>query len=292
MHEVHDVNETNAMKGHPTVRIGFVGSGAMASAIARGIHANAPTGSSIVLYDRYPQAAQAVADSVGGTVAADLAQVVAQSDLVVLAVKPHIQKEVLAQLAPLLSADGPALISIAAGRSIAAIEDDLAEAGAQSVPPIVRVMPNVAAQVGQSASAVAYSPGTPQAVREGVAQVFDAVGTCLELNEDDFATFTAMASSSPAWFFEIAESLSRGGVKHGLTKADALAAVTQAMLGSALLLQQGAQDGKSPSQLVDQVSSPGGTTIAGLLAAQDAGLQSALIQAVDATVERFNQLDG
>lgn len=273
------------------MKLGFIGAGAMASAIARGLRQSGDSSSTIVLYDVNGAAAQALADSVSGTVASSAQQVAQTADLVILAVKPHIQTAVLAELASDANAQGPALISIAAGRTLESIAADLRAAGATELPPLCRVMPNVAAQVGASTSALCYTPATPERVRTATKQVFDCVGATLELPESHFAAFTAMASSSPAWFFEIAESLARAGVKYGLTKAQALAAVTQSMLGSALLLKQGADLGESPSQLVDRVSSPGGTTIAGLLAAQESGLQNSLVKAVDATVRRFEELD-
>lgn len=274
------------------MRLGFIGTGAMSGAIARGL-TKTDNAAQFVLFDVNDAAAHTLATDIGGKVAPDIETVVKECDLVILGVKPHIQRLVLQEVAPALtSSKRPGIISIAAGRTLTAIFQDLAEFGVSECPPLIRVMPNVNAQIGMSASAICFCPNVADDMRASAISIFEAIGECIELPETSFSVFSALAGASPAWFFQILDSFARAGVKHGLTKKQALQAVTQSMLGSARMVQIESEKDTVPSELIDRVCSPGGTTIAGLLAAQAAGLDSALVQAVDATVLRDQELGG
>lgn len=267
------------------MRIGFIGTGAMASAIARGAVAAGFSGSDLMFADRHHKAAEDLADELGGVALASNRQVAEQSDLLVLAVKPHVQSEVIREIREIvLFTKDLCVISIAAGRTTEQICSDFCAA-----IPLIRVMPNVNAQIGQSMSAL-YPIGTSDEQLAAARKLLDSVGQTIILDEKYFPIFTAIGSSSPAWVFRMIDAMAEAGVNHGLTKADSTRIVAQAFLGSAQLLLNGLDDGQVPSQLVDRVCSPGGTTIAGLLAAQDAGLSSALVAAVNAAVERDHHL--
>lgn len=267
------------------MRIGFIGTGAMVSAIVRGVAAAGGDTSGFVLADTNTTQALALAEEVGASVAADNREVVHLADIVVLGVKPHVQATVLADIAPALRANPTTcLVSIAAGRSLATIRRD-----AEVNVPLVRVMPNVNAQIGHGMAAICHIDATPEQL-EAVRSLLGAVGRTVDLDEAHFAVFSAIASCSPAWVFEIIDALARAGVKHGLTKAASVEIAAQALAGSAELVLARAADGLTPTQLIDQVTSPGGTTIAGLLAAEEAGLSTSLVKAVDATVARDREL--
>ncbi len=273
------------------MKLGFIGTGAMSGAIARGVHASGNLDADMYLFDRFPAAAHALAEEVGGQVADSAADLICECDVVVLGVKPNVQTQVLEELAPHLTGDcQPTLISIAAGRPLSSIEEDLAAAAL--VPSVVRVMPNMNAAIGQSMSAVAGAKTATRRAVEDTLAVFSAVGDVMELPEELFPVYSALAGCSPAWFFHIADALAQAGVAHGMTKQQALQAVTQSMLGSAGLLQAAASEGDNPAVLIDRVCSPGGTTVAGLLAAQAAGLGPALVAAVNAAVAKDNELSG
>jgi pyrroline-5-carboxylate reductase len=264
----------------------------MCKAIVRGLRSS-PDVSDILAYDINNAAAMALAENNNVTVASSPRQVTEEADIVILSVKPHIQRLVLQEIAPsITSGKRPGLLSIAAGRTLNDIFQDLCEFGVKECPPLIRVMPNVNAQIGMSMSAICYCPGTPEDIKVSAKNIFDTIGECIELPEGQFGIFSALAGASPAWFFQILDSFARAGVKHGLTKKQALQAITQSMLGSAKMMQVELEEGTAPSQLIDRVCSPGGTTIAGLLAAQAAGLDSALVRAVDATVKRDQELGG
>ena len=269
--------------------IGFIGAGTMAGAIVRGVTAaGVVPGGDVLLYDVNESAAQRLADDVGATVADSAEAVVAGSDVVVLAVKPQVLPAVLDRLAATIGERRPLLVSIAAGISLATIESRLP--GAQV--PVVRVMPNVNAMIGAGMAAVC---GNAAARADDVARVVDifrAVGDAVELPEKDFATYTAIAGSSPAFAFTFIDALARGAVRGGMPKQLATRIAAQAVLGSARTVLERAADGMTPADLTDMVSSPGGTTIAGLLAMEEAGFSPAVVRGVQAVVERDHELGG
>lgn len=268
------------------MRVCFVGAGVMGTAIAQGATGADRQAWDVVFYDPNEDAARSAAQAAGGSAAETILAAVEGADLVVLAVKPQVQASVIRSLPPL---GGATLVSIAAGRSLADIAADLRDGGQERVAT-VRVMPNLNALVGHATSALCWNDVTSEEQAEAAVALFDAVGTTQEIPEKLFPAFTAMAGSSPAWFFQVVDDLARAGVKHGLTKSQAATAACSAMLGSAALLANELERGGCAADLVDRVCSPGGTTIAGLLAAQAAGLGPALVAAVDATVRRDREL--
>ncbi|MDC4232814.1 pyrroline-5-carboxylate reductase [Actinomyces sp. B33] len=263
------------------MRIGFIGAGHMAAAIARGAVSAGLAASDLTFTSLSGDSAQRLADELGARTARSNGSLAHQVDMLVLAVKPGVQPAVIEQVSHIVR-DRPEMfvVSLAAGRTLDAISDDF---GARV--PLVRVMPNVNAQIGQSMSAICAAGASEEQI-EAVASLMASVGSVARIAERDFPAFQAIAGCSPAWVFQIIEALARAGVKHGLTKAAATQFAAQSVLGSAGLVLAASRDGEIPSRLIDQVCSPGGTTIAGLLAAEDAGLSSALVAAVDAAVAR------
>ena len=150
-------------------------------------------------------------------------------------------------------------------------------------------MPNVAATVGQSMTALTATRATDAQVA-AVRSLMDSVGRTILIDEDYFPVFQALASCSPAWYFQIVDSFARAGLKYGLSKDSAVEIAAQAMAGAAALLLAEREAGTIPAQLIDRVTSPGGTTIAGLLAAEEGGLSTALVGAVDASIHADSHL--
>lgn len=267
------------------MRIGFIGTGAMVSAIARGAVSGGLNGSVLVFTDRDHHRARTLADELGATTASSNAELAAQVDYLVLGVKPHVQSAVIAEIADVVrTRTNLCVISIAAGRSLEQIRSDFAADVA-----LVRVMPNVNAQIGQSMSALCSLNASPEQFAQA-RTLMEYVGRTTVLDEKDFPAFMALASCSPAWIAAMIDALASAGVKHGLPKEQATAIVAQAFCGSSALVMQAQERGEVPAQIIDRVSSPGGTTIAGLLAAQDAGLQASLVHAVDAAIARDHHL--
>ncbi|TQL64723.1 pyrroline-5-carboxylate reductase [Rarobacter faecitabidus] len=268
----------------PMTTVGFIGTGNMASAIVKGIVADGIVAAAdVLLVDRSRDKAVALAESVGGAQVLDSAAEIAQrADLTVIAVKPNVVASVLPELGTIVAERGSAIVSIAAGLTLARLTE---LAGADAA--IVRVMPNVNATVGASMSALTGNEFVTEAQRSAALDVFGAVGRVIELDEKQFSAFTAIAGSSPAFTFVYIDALARAAVAAGMPKAVATEAAAQAVLGSAKLLLE---SGTHPWELADIVSSPGGTTVAGLLKLEDEGFFAAVVAGVKATIDRDQEL--
>jgi pyrroline-5-carboxylate reductase len=263
-------------------RWGFIGAGKMATALVRGmIRAGVVPADGVLASDPLPAARDALAAETGAAVTDANARVVAGSDVVVLAIKPQSMPRVLAELRPLLTAE-QLVISIAAGVPLAALADGLG-----GDRRIARVMPNTPALLGEGASGYCLGP----AVRDGddalVRACTEAVGRAFRVPEALLDAVTGLSGSGPAFVYVIIEALSDGGVRVGLPRDVATALAAQTVLGAAKMVRD---TGLHTGVLKDQVTSPGGTTIAGLHALERGGLRAALIDAVEAATLRSAQL--
>jgi pyrroline-5-carboxylate reductase len=264
------------------LRLGFLGAGKMATALARGwIDAGLAVPERILASDLVPAAREAFASVTGARVTSDNREVVAGSDLLVLAVKPQSMAALLAEVRPAVAARH-LTVSIAAGVTLTTLAEGLG-----SDRRLIRVMPNTPCLVG--ASAAGYAVG-PHATADDVALVdrlLNAVGRAFRLPEHLLDAVTGLSGSGPAFVYVIIEALSDGGVRVGLPRDVATALAAQTVLGSAKLVLE---TGSHPGVLKDQVTSPGGTTIAGLHALERGGLRAALIDAVEAATRRATEL--
>ncbi len=205
---------------------------------------------------------------------------VADADVVVVAVKPGDVEPTLATAMPALGGD-TLVLSIAAGVTIATLE--------RLVPgrPVVRAMPNTPALVGVGAAAIA--PGTRAGAEhlEMAERLLGAVGVVVRVSEPALDAVTGLSGSGPAYVFLVAEALIEAGVLAGLTRDVASQLVIQTLLGSATLL---ARDESGPESLRAAVTSPGGTTAAGLRELEAHGVRAAILDAVMAATRRSREL--
>ncbi len=195
---------------------------------------------------------------------------------VLLAVKPGDAAAALAGLAP------ARVLSIAAGVTTAALE-----AATPDGTPVVRAMPNTPALVGQGAAAIAPGAHAGDADLAWAEEVLGAVGTVVRVPEGQLDAVTGLSGSGPAYVFLVAEALVDAGVLVGLPRPTAEALATQTLLGAATLLAEG---GRSAADRRADVTSPGGTTAAGLRALETAGVRAAVLDAVVAATERSREL--
>ncbi|MDO5672432.1 MAG: pyrroline-5-carboxylate reductase [Actinomycetaceae bacterium] len=266
------------------MKLGFIGLGAMGGAILQGIldsGACAPEDASYT--DPHPSAS--VATTPGLQRYETGLELAHACDIVVLAVKPHAILEVCATIAPALGNDGPVVVSIAAGRDLATLQEAL-----PAKTPVIRVMPNVAALVQEAMCALCPGEGVTDEQLASVKALLDVLGKTLVLPESSFSAFTALAGSSPAFVAQFVEALARAGLAQGLSKAQALQAATQAVKGTATLLEHIISEGGTTQTLIDMVSSPGGTTIAGLLAGEEHGFSASVAAQVDAVIARDREM--
>lgn len=264
------------------ISVGFIGAGRMATALARGLlDAGFSSSDSLVACDVDP-AARLRFQELTGAQAAESADVVwDRSDVVVLAIKPQQMADVLADARSRVTGRH-LVVSIAAGvplRSIAA--------GLGDHVRIVRVMPNTPCLVGAGAAGFATGGAATAADGELVERLFSTVGIAIPLPEKLLDAVTGLSGSGPAFVYEIIEALSDGGVRVGLPRDVATRLAAQTVLGAARMVLETAEH---PAVLKDAVTSPGGTTIAGLHALERGGLRGVLIDAVVAATERSAEL--
>jgi pyrroline-5-carboxylate reductase len=270
------------MTSGDTLRVGFLGAGKMATALANGwLAAGLASAEHLRASDPLPQARQAFLDETGVRAIADNGEVVAGSDLLVIAVKPQSMAGLLGEIRPAVGARH-LIVSIAAGIALRQLAEGLG-----SDRRLVRVMPNTPCLVGASASA--YAPGE-KATADDIALVdrlLNAVGRAHRLPEHLLDAVTGLSGSGPAFVYVIIEALSDGGVRMGLPRDVATALAAQTVFGSAKMVLE---TGLHPGVLKDMVTSPGGTTIAGLHALERGGLRAALMDTVEAATRRSMEL--
>lgn len=264
--------------GHITV----LGAGNMGTALVRGLlTSGAGTASSVTATHPRKKRIQELAKDLKVDWTTDNREAAAKADVLVLAVKPQILDEVLEEVADVVKAKA-LVCSIAAGVTTAHIESVLG--GKQ---PVVRAMPNVAAVVGLSATAMC--PGA-HASKKHVAtarKVFESVGSVEEVPEYLMDAVTGLSGTGPMYVFQILEGLSDAGVRVGLSRHVATRLVQQTMLGSA---KMAIELGQHPAMLKDLVTSPGGTAIAALHSLERNGLRAVLMDAVEQATERSKEL--
>ena len=259
--------------------IGFIGAGNMARAMISGLLAKkavAPT--DIVLHGGQPLHYEPYAAKIGAKALASNQAVAETAAIVFLAVSPKLGEPILQAIGSTLKKRHVPVVSMLTGVSVATLEEAL---GSHD-QPVLRIMPNV--NVAINAGMIAYAANDAVAGQlDGLLDLLNVLGKTMSLPEEQFSTFVALAGSSPAFIYLFIDSLARAGVKYGLEKDQATAIAAQAVMGSAKNVLASDQ---SPFDLIDQVSSPGGTTVAGLLAMEEAGLMTAVVKGVDATIAK------
>lgn len=259
--------------------IGFIGVGKMATAIISGLDKNK---FEIIISGHNLPKTKKQAEELNVKAAENHEELVQQSDFIVLSVKPQVLPSVLSQLINHLSKD-KTLISIAAGLTLS----DLKHLADSENQPIIRVMPNINAQIGQSTSEIVKNEFVDDSADEIAQEIFKAVGSVHEIAEKDFSTFAAIAGSSPAFIYMFIDAMARAGVLRGLPKDQATAIVSETVKASAEMLLK---SGENPWSLVDKVSSPGGTTVAGVVSLEQNHFGGTVIDAISATIEREKYL--
>jgi pyrroline-5-carboxylate reductase len=264
-------------------RVGFLGAGAMAEALAGGLAAAGMDAQRMRAADPDPVRREHFQETLGVAACEDNAEVVAQSDVVVLAVKPQVVRPVLTDLAGRPDLLHPLWISIAAGVRLATLEAELPQ-GAR----IARAMPNTPALIRAGTTAVC---GNAHATPDDLALarvLFESVGMCwVAAAEKLLDAVTGLSGSGPAYVFVFIEALGDAGERMGLPREAARALAAQTVLGAARLA---VEDGRDPAQLRKQVTSPGGTTLAGLERLEARDFRAAVDEAVEAATRRAVEL--
>ncbi len=267
-----------------SLNIGFLGAGKMATALARGfLNQQIAAAAQLIASDPFEAARHAFASETGGRVTDRNSDVIAGSEVIVLAVKPNQVADALQSVRDTWRPEC-LLISIAAGVTIKQLEVGLGD-GAR----VARVMPNTPALVGASASAFALGKNTRPGDGALVNRLLSAVGLACEVKESLLDAVTGLSGSGPAYVYQFIEALSDGGVAAGLSRELATRLAAQTVIGAAKMVLE---TGQHPGALKDMVTSPGGTTIEGLHELERGGFRGTVMNAVRAAAAKSKALGG
>jgi pyrroline-5-carboxylate reductase len=261
------------------MKLGFIGTGNLASAILRGVVAAEEIQSSeIMIYDINKEKLEELKEELSVSVADSAKEIASKCENIVIAVKPKDFAALADDIKEEAKVNNPLIISTAAGTEISKI---LGYFGYDA--RVARIMPNLNAAVGESMTAVCTSEFSSYSDKEFALEFCSYFGKAVDLEEKYFSGFTAIAGSAPAFAFMFADALAMSGVKYGLPAKTAQDIAAQMMLGSAKLMLE---SDIAVSQLVRNVCSPGGTTIEGVCSLKEAGFENSVMKAVDKTVEK------
>ena len=264
-------------------KVAFIGAGNMAEAIIRGLlKAGVVAAPDILATGRRQERMDDLHNLYDLTVTLDNRKAASEADVVVLSVKPQILEKVLAEIGDAISKDA-LVISVAAGITMNQIGSHLSPEA-----KICRSMPNMPSVVGAGAAALVCGDYITEDDKRMAHELFESCGLAVELREESLLdAATGLSGSGPAYVFMIIEALSDAGVKVGLNRRQAQKLAAQTVLGSAQLV---IETGEHPGVLKDQVTSPGGTAIAGLHTLEEGGLRTTLINGVVAATTRSKEL--
>jgi pyrroline-5-carboxylate reductase len=263
-------------------KIGFIGIGNMGEALLKGIiNSGLITPKRIFASDVNTEKLKNLSDELDINAVDNNYDLVDSSDIILIALKPDIVSKILSQISANLI-QPKWCISIAAGVTISTIENLL-----QTGTPVVRVMPNTPAMVSEGMTAISPGANAKEEHLGKAKQIFQAVGKAIVLQEKLMDVVTALSGSGPAFVFLMIEAFADAGVQLGLTRPDAFLMATQTFLGSSKMVLETQEH---PAVLKNKVTSPGGTTAAGLYELERNGIRSAIIDAVVAATNRSKQL--
>jgi pyrroline-5-carboxylate reductase len=262
--------------------VGILGTGNMGEALIHGLlHGHVCRPEQILCSDVRPERLKSVRETHGVKGTHHNPEVIKQSDILILSVKPQIMKQVIEEVAKHLDLS-KLVISIAAGVSL-----DTIESCAKKELKLIRVMPNICVSVREGVSAISAGKHADKDDLMTAKTIFDSVGKSIFIEEYLLDAVTGLSGSGPAYIFLIVDALADAGVKVGLSRNDALLLASQTVLGAAKML---IQTGEHPGRLKDMVTSPGGTAIAGLHTLEQGGVRTTLINAVEVATTRARAL--
>ena len=263
------------------MKIGFIGTGNMGGALARAA-AKSIEKENILLSDAYAPVAEKLAEELGCKAYA-VAEVAEKADMLFLGVKPQVIGAMLSEIAPILTKKKDfVLVSMAAGVAICDIQKM-----AGGTYPVIRIMPNLPAQVGEGMILYDYTNNVREAQLNAFLQAMSQAGKLDRLPEKLIDAGSALSGCGPAFVCLFVEALADGAVACGLTRVQALAYAEQTLLGTAKTLQE---KNLHPGALKDAVCSPGGSTIAGVAALEQGAFRASVMEAVAAAYQRTVEL--
>jgi pyrroline-5-carboxylate reductase len=265
------------------MKLGVIGCGKMGTALVQGaIRSGMVKPADVKGCDPFAGSRAAFAEATGAEVFESVEQVAATSEVLLVCTKPQDVAGALIDAAGFANGGDRLVISIAAGVTLPVLESAVPENFR-----MVRAMPNTPALVGHGAAGYCLGTRANSQDAESARSLLGAVGLAVQVPEKLMDAVTGLSGSGPAYIYLVIEALADGGVRVGLPRADAIRLAAQTVLGAAAMVLE---TGEHPAVLKDMVTSPGGTTIAGLAELERNGLRSALIEAVGAATRRSSEL--
>ncbi|MBQ8381333.1 MAG: pyrroline-5-carboxylate reductase [Clostridia bacterium] len=261
------------------MKVGFIGCGNMGSALATAISRVKTT--DVYIYDPNTEKTKAFADSINANISS-AEDIAALCDYIFLAVKPIMALSVIKSLSPYIKKGKGCVVSMLAGKEIRALE-------LLGLPdtPIIRIMPNTAVKLGRGVTVYAANSLVTDSIEAGFKQIMKETGLLDKLPESLIDAESAIAGSGPAFAYIFADALAAGGVAQGLPRDKALLYAAKMLEGAAAML---ISSGEHPDKLRDDVCSPGGSTVEGVIALERAGFRGAVADAIAATVDKVKKL--
>lgn len=267
-------------------KIAFIGSGNMAEALIKGlINSDVVEPKNIWISDIRKERLRYLHKKYKTQIAPDNCNAIKNADIVIFAVKPQTILKVAGQVSDLVKKT-KLIISIVAGVSLEIIQKALSKKDTKSIR-MIRAMPNTPALVQAGVTALSKGKNTSKEDMQTALKIFKAVGKVAEVDENLMDAVTGLSGSGPAYVFLIIDALADAGVKVGLPRDVSMTLSVQTVLGAARLIDE---TGEHPGKLKDMVTSPGGTTIAGLHSLEQGGIKAVLMNAVEAATRRSQEL--
>ena len=264
------------------MNIGIIGIGNMGGAILKGlVESQFMNGENINVFEINKMAIKKIKHNIN--VFSNEIELVRNSDIIVLAIKPNLMSQVLEKIKVVLD-DSKIVLSIAAGISINFIEEIIGKD-----KKIVRTMPNTPAQVLEAMTAVSFNNNLTEEERYIILKILDCFGKSVEIDEKLMHTYTGISGSLPAYVYMFVEALADGAVLEGMPREKAYEIISQTILGSAKILLD---TKKHPGELKDEVTSPGGTTIEAIRVLENGKFRGTIIEAVKACTEKSKKMSG
>lgn len=263
-------------------KLAFIGGGAMGEAIIKGVTGASLMDPAAVFVGAHRQErADYLHETYGVTGLVDNQEAVRDADMVVLAIKPQMVDSVLdAKLAAAVNKNA-VILSIMGSVTIEKI------AGIFKGHSIIRTMPNTPLAVGAGMTAIAAGEGVPEEAVQAAEQIFGCCGETVLVKEKDIEAVTAVSGCGPGYVYVLIDALADAGVMAGLSRAAAIKLAAQTFAGAGKMVLE---TGKHPAVLRDMVTSPGGTTIAGIKALENGAVRGAMYNAVQAVLDRSEEL--
>lgn len=264
------------------MKLGVIGCGKMGTALIQGaIRSGVVAASDVTGVDPFEKSREAFVTATGAAASGEITDLSA-CDVLLICTKPHDVAKALGQAVKMAEGAPRLVISIAAGVTLTALEAATAENFR-----VIRAMPNTPALVGKGAAGYCLGTRANADDSETARALLGAVGLAIEVPERLIDAVTGLSGSGPAYVYLIIDALADGGVRAGIPRADAVKLAAQTVYGAAAMVLE---TGEHPAVLKDMVTSPGGTTIAGLATLEKHGLRSALIEAVGSATQRATEL--